>query len=449
MRHMSSKWGMWIQFWNIWFPIFLTQVMMIAGSFCSTAMAGQHSEYDLAGVSVGVNLWLPILLPATGIFAGITPLIGQKLGFGRRDGIPEMIRQSAYVAGIIGILVMGGCFFLLPFIVQALGLDAQVQEIANRFLFYIGWGIIPTFLAVTFRNIIDAHGETKMSLVVMSMGFVVNVLLNYCLIYGRFGFPELGGAGTGLAISVSNAFNCVIFSGILFARRPFSEYAVFHRWDPVNVRLCGDQLRIGIPIGLANFLEISSFTVVGLLITQFGTSIIAAHQAAYNFSELIYTLPMSVGIAATILCSFSLGGKQIQQAYRYARLAQLFTVAVSAFLFVWCYYEMSRVASIYTSDDRLAALISTFIPLAMCFNLADAFGVPIQGALRGYKDVRFVLGVALITYWGVGIGGGIFLEYVTPWGPYAYWFGNIGSVFVAAFLYNMRLRWLQKKLSAQ
>ncbi len=447
MRHTDSKWEMWCQFGKIWFPIFLTQVMMIAGSFCSTAMAGKHSAYDLAGVSVGVNLWLPILIPATGVFAGIMPLIGQQLGFGRRDGIAAMIRQAIYVAVTIGVLVVCVCIYLLPAVVRSLGLEPAVQEIANRFLLYIAWGIIPAFLAVTFRNVIDAHGETNLSLGVMSMGFVVNVVLNYCLIYGHFGFPELGGAGTGIAIAASNLFNCAVFGVILIGYRSFSDYKIFHHWDAMDMNICGDQLRIGIPIGLANFLEISSFAIVGLLITRFGTSVIAAHQAAYNFSELIYTLPMSVGVATTILCSFALGGQRPQQAYRYARLSQLFTVITSALLFVWCYWEMNRVSSIYTSDAGLAALISTFIPFAMCFNLADAFGVPIQGALRGYKDVRFVLMVALITYWGVGIGGGVLLEKITPWGPYAYWMGNIGSVFVAAFLYNYRLRRLHRRMS--
>lgn len=444
MQHVVTTRSMWGQFFSVWLPVFFTQLSLVLGSFFAATMAGHHGRVDLAGVAVGVNLWMPVLMTSIGLFMGVTPIISHLLGANKTETIPTIVRQAIYLAITIGVIVTLLAASAIAPILTILALDPQVHAITYRFLLYIGAGIIPTFVSITLRNIVDAHGLTRISLAIMSCGFLVNIILNYCFIYGIGIFPEMGGAGTGIAIALSNAFNCVCFLLLMTFCSPFKDYRVFS-WESVRFNIWRGQLKIGIPIGGANFLEISLFALIGLLVTAYGTDIIAAHQAANNFSNLAYTLPLSAGIATTILCGYELGGGRRDYALRYARMAQLFTIFIAMMLFVFTYLHMDQVAGLYSSDDDMIALISTFVPFAMCFIFADATGTPIQGALRGYKDVQFIFCISFVCYWLFGLGtGGIFAR-LLDYGPYGYWIGAITGLAAASVSYNLRLIYLNRR----
>lgn len=447
MKHTDERREMWKQFFRVWMPIFFTQLSLIAGSFFAAMMAGRHSTIDLAGVAVGVNLWIPVLMTSIGIFMGITPLISHLLGARTPDNIPSIIRQAIYLSIALGGFALLVFIPILPVFLEGLGLEPAVHRITLSFLSYLGLGMIPTFMSITLRNAVDAHGYTKISLCIMTTGFLINILLNYCLITGYGFFPELGGAGTGLAIALSNTFNCICFFLVLQYASPFKNYRVFSQWEHISFSHWRDQLRIGLPLGAANFLEISLFSVVGLLITGYGTSIIAAHQAANNVSEIIYTLPISASIAATILCGFELGATRYHAARDYARMAQKFTVAVATIIFLFACFHLPQIAAIYTRDPQMIILIASFLPYVLGFVFADAMGTPIQGALRGYKDVNFVFYISLLSYWLVGLCSGYLFANYFGFGPYGYWMGIIAGLFVASICYNLRLIFLHKKLT--
>lgn len=447
MQHTDERRAMWRQFFKVWMPIFFTQLSLVAGSFFAAMMAGRHSTVDLAGVAVGVNLWIPVLMTSIGIFLGITPLISHLLGAGTPANIPSIIRQAVYLSIALGALALLLAIPLLPIFLQGLGLEPSVHYITLHFLTYVGLGMIPTFISITLRNAVDAHGYTKISLAIMTTGFLINILLNYCLITGYGFFPEMGGVGTGLAIALSNTFNCLCFFLVLQYASPFRKYRIFSHWERISFVHWREQLRIGIPLGAANFLEISLFSVVGLLITEYGTSIIAAHQAANNVSEIMYTLPLSAGIAATILCGFELGAARYEAARLYARMAQGFTVVIATGLFLLAVFHLPQIASIYTRDPQMILLIASFLPYALGFVFADATGTPIQGALRGYKDVNFVFYISLVSYWLVGLCLGYLLANHFQFGPYGYWMGIIAGLFIGSIFYNLRLTYLHKKLT--
>ncbi len=445
MQHVTTIRSMWRQFFSVWLPVFLTQLSLVLGSFFAAAMAGHHGRADLAGVAVGVNLWTPILMTSIGLFMGVTPIISHLLGANKTNHISTIIRQAVYLAITIGVTVtIFGAVILHP-LLDMLSLQPEVHDITYRFLLYIGLGIIPTFVSITLRNIVDSHGLTRLSLAIMTCGFFINIILNYCFIYGVGIFPEMGGAGTGVAISLSNVFNCLAFLLLMAFFKPFSQYHLYTS-KKIRTDIWIDQLKIGLPIGCANFLEISLFAIIGLLVTTYGTNIIAAHQAANNFSNLAYTLPLSAGIATTILCGYELGGQRQKFALRYAYIAQSFTVIIAIILFCITFFHMNQIAKIYSSDADMISLISTFVPFALGFIFADATGTPIQGALRGYKDVRYIFYISFICYWLIGLGTGILFAHYFAFGPYGYWIGTITGLIAASIAYNVRLLYLNRHL---
>ena len=434
MQHFDYPRQMWRQFFSIWIPLFLTQLSLVAGGFFAATVAGRHSTVDLAGAAVGVNLWVPVLMTSIGLFMGLTPIISQLLGANQPTNIPSIVRQGIYLSLTVGLVTICMGSFLLPWMLDNLGLEPAVRKVTQGFLTFIAYGIIPCFISVTLRNVVDAHGYTRISLSIMTTGFFLNIILNYVFIDGYGSIPSLGGAGAGLAITISNSVNCLLFFLVMLFLPPFSHY--FARWR--------EQLKIGLPIGGANFLEISLFSIVGLLITSYGTQVIAAHNAANNFSNVLYSLPLSAGIAATILCGFELGAKRFAAALRYARMAQVFTIGVATVLFILAFFNFNSIAGLYTNDPQMITLTASFMVYALMFTFADATGVPIQGALRGYKDVRFVFIVSLLCYWCIGLTLGIFLSHYTNLGPYGYWVGIICGLLAVSIAYNSRLIYLNR-----
>lgn len=444
MQHFDYPRQMWRQFFSIWIPLFLTQLSLVAGGFFAATVAGRHSTVDLAGAAVGVNLWVPVLMTSIGLFMGLTPIISQLLGANQPTNIPSIVRQGIYLSLTVGLVTICMGSFLLPWMLDNLGLEPAVRKVTQGFLTFIAYGIIPCFISVTLRNVVDAHGYTRISLSIMTTGFFLNIILNYVFIDGYGSIPSLGGAGAGLAITISNSVNCLLFFLVMLFLPPFSHYRIFKEWEGLHFARWREQLKIGLPIGGANFLEISLFSIVGLLITSYGTQVIAAHNAANNFSNVLYSLPLSAGIAATILCGFELGAKRFAAALRYARMAQVFTIGVATVLFILAFFNFNSIAGLYTNDPQMITLTASFMVYALMFTFADATGVPIQGALRGYKDVRFVFFVSLLCYWCIGLTLGIFLSHYTNLGPYGYWVGIICGLLAVSIAYNSRLIYLNR-----
>ncbi|MDU0826070.1 MAG: MATE family efflux transporter, partial [Negativicoccus succinicivorans] len=149
MQHFDYPRQMWRQFFSIWIPLFLTQLSLVAGGFFAATVAGRHSTVDLAGAAVGVNLWVPVLMTSIGLFMGLTPIISQLLGANQPTNIPSIVRQGIYLSLTVGLVTICMGSFLLPWMLDNLGLEPAVRKVTQGFLTFIAYGIIPCFISVT------------------------------------------------------------------------------------------------------------------------------------------------------------------------------------------------------------------------------------------------------------------------------------------------------------
>ncbi len=206
-----------------------------------------------------------------------------------------------------------------------------------------------------------------------------------------------------------------------------------------------EQLKIGIPIGAAMFFETSIFSAVTLLMSVYSTYTIAAHQAAMNFASLLYMIPLSVGMALTIAIGFEVGAKRYDHARAYGYIGISGGIFIALFAGLVIYFTRDWVALLYNSNPKVIDLTKQFLIYACFFQLADAFGAPIQGALRGYKDVHVTLMMALISYWVIGLPVGWLLANFTALEPFGYWVGIITGLSCGAIALLARLLYLQRK----
>jgi len=179
--------------------------------------------------------------------------------------------------------------------------------------------------------------------------------------------------------------------------------------------------------------------------SEFGTKIIAAHQAALNFSSFIYMIPLSISMALTILVGFESGAKRFKDARLYSYLGIGGGITIALITGTLLFLFRSNIAYLYSNDPDVVVLISQFMLFGVFFQLSDAVLAPIQGALRGYKDVNVTFIMALVSFWVIGLPFGYLLAKSTQLGPFGYWLGLITGLAVGAITLSYRLIYVQKK----
>ncbi|MCT8138173.1 MATE family efflux transporter [Anaerobacillus sp. CMMVII] len=432
-------------FLYILLPILVTQFALFSMNFFDTMMSGNVSSNDLAGVAIGSSLWVPIFTGLSGILMAATPIIAHLIGANNKKTVPYTVVQGIYLSIVLAIIVIViGILFLNP-ILNFMNLDDVVRNIAKNYLIALAFGIFPLFSYTILRSFIDALGHTRITMIITLLSLPINIFFNYILIFGKLGFPQLGGIGAGVASSIT--YWCIFLISIYFIHRitPFAEYNIFRDWPKISLHSWKELLKIGVPSGLAIFCETSIFAAVTLLMSQYNTITIAAHQAAINFASFLYMLPLSISMALTITVGFEVGAKRYKDAKSYSYLGiglgLLLGILCSVILLVF----NEQVGMLYTNEPEVLALISQFLIFAIFFQMSDAVGAPLQGALRGYKDVNVTFLLAVLSFWIIGLPLGYTLATFTELGAFGYWIGLITGLATGAVFLFIRLQYVQKR----
>jgi len=423
----------------------ITQFSLIGGTFIAIFLTGQYSTIDLAGVATGYNIWLLFYIFAQGTLMGITPIISQLLGAKKTDDISTIFYQGLYIGtGLACIILIIGLLGLRP-LLTALNLELAAAEVCIGYLKAYAIGLFPLLWVNTLRNTVDSHGLTHYSMAIVFTSFIVNVFLNYALIFGHFGFPEIGGVGAAYGIAGACWTNFILFSLVLLLHPKLKGYRIFKDFSKPSFHYIREQLHIGIPIGFSIFLEASIFSIAGLLMVHFGSAVVAAHQSVISFTNVFYCLPLSIAMASTIAVAYELGAGRKQEAIQYSYISRILAIVLAIMICTFTFTNMDAIADLFTNDDEVYKLIYSFLGYGVFFSAIDAIGTPLQGILRAYKDVKVVLYISLISYWGVCFPTAYILANNPNYGPFGVWIGLLASVLVAGILFTWRTWYIQRQ----
>ncbi|MCU9613609.1 MATE family efflux transporter [Caldibacillus lycopersici] len=432
-------------FFIIFLPIFITQIGLSLMNFFDTTMSGQYSAQDLAGVAIAGSIWSPVYTGLNGILLAVTPIVSHLLGAKKNNEVAKSILQAIYVALVISLLmIIAGALFLSP-ILNLMDLEPAVRKIAFQYLCTMAFGIFPLLIYNVLRCFIEALGQTRITMFITLLALPINAGFNYLFIFGKFGFPALGGVGAGIATSITYWFVVFIAIYIVHKKSPFLEYNIFRKIYPVLFTKWKELLTLGLPIGLSIFFETSIFSAITMLMSKYDTYTIASYQAAVNFTSILYMVPLSVSMALTILVGFEIGAKRQKHAKQYSWLGIGLSVFISLFSATILYCFKYEIAGFYTNDSQVLQLTAAFLLYSLFFQVSDAIQASVQGALRGYKDVNITFVTTLIAYWVVGLPVGYSLANFTNLGPYGYWIGLIVGLSAGAIGLAARLIHIQKK----
>jgi len=433
------------QFFAVLLPILITQISIMSTGFFDTVMAGHLSQIDLAGVAVGTNLFLPFFGLFLGIISGLTPVLAQLYGAEKTHKIGFIVKQGFYWAAGLAVLFIAAGYLAVPRIMPLMNLEPEVAHIASYYLVAVSFGIFPVFLAGVLRNFIDSHGKTRLTMAITICTVPINIVLNYIFMYGVLGIPSFGGVGAGIGTAVAFLMNFLLNAVAVTKMEPFHSYHVFSNLPRPGFAEWRKQLSVGIPIGFTMFCEQSIFGAVGLLMTAYGTTVVAAHQAAMSFTTVVYMLPLSVSMTLTILIGYEVGAKRFDDAKRYIMLSRVLTLILVGTIAVVLTQFRGEVAALYTNSAEVKPLLRTFLVYAFAMQLADSINAPLQGALRGYKDVHVTFLLAVLSFWVIGLPAGWLIANFTALQAYGYWLGLIAGILVGAVLLQFRLRQIQRR----
>lgn len=445
-------------------PICGAQLAQAGMSVVDVMMTGRQSPTALAAVSVGSSLWMPLMLFMTGTLMGLTPIVAHLLGGQRHTEIRPAVHQALWLALALGTVSAALLWLIVMPIFDVMEVPADVAQTSAAYLAAVALGMPGIALFQALRAFSDGMNHTRPALWISLVGLSVNIPANYVLIYGGdglidlfgMGFPKslqqlpaLGALGCGIATALS--MWTMALAMMLYTRRGH-VYGAVQLWGHLSApqwRGIRELIVVGVPIGVAIFVEITLFTLIALFIASFGEITVAAHQVALSYTTILFMLPMSLSMALTVRVGNTLG----QQRSSHARLVAWNGIAVSLVIalinstLLWLTGEW--VISLYTTDPNVQALAASLVTLAIFYQVSDSLQANLAGALRGYKDTRIVMVITVLSYWLVGLGGGHWLgnqgAFSAPMGVHGYWIGLIAGLSTAALLLGWRLHSISRQ----
>jgi multidrug resistance protein, MATE family len=427
-------------------PIMVAQLAQMANGVIDTIMAGHASARDLAAVGIGTGIWGPVLLFFIGLLSALQPLVSGCRGAEHHSRIMPITWQGLYIA-FVGAFMMAGILTHVRPIFELLGLDGQTTNIAQGYLDALAWGIPAVLLLNALRGLTDGMGHPRIIMAFSLISTVLNLPFNYLFIFGfsvgDWHVPAMGGVGCGWATAASNWIAVIALLIYLNRSRDYQEFHLIGDWAKPDWIEIKHILHLGLPIGLAMFVEVSMFCAIALFLSPLGPTVIAGHQVVLNAISLTFMVPLSLGMALTLRVSYLIGAEEHFKARLLARSAIFLGLGIACVNAPILFFSRSVIAALYTTDNQVQTIAIQLFALGAIFQIADVTQVTMINVLRGYKDTKIPMFIMLFSFWCVCLPLGYILTFKdwlhAPMGAAGFWAALIAGLTCAAFLLTIRV----------
>ena len=416
-------------------PVVVGMVASFSMNFVDTVMAGRlpDKEIALAGIATGGAIWSAVLMFALGVLMALQPVVAQLDGAGNRSEGGAAVRQGLWIAlaaaiPFVLILLSGGTTL------QWMLIDPEIVPTSVEYMDALAYGAPAICLLLLLRFFSEGSGYTKPTMYMGLMGVMLNVPLNYVLMFGKLGMPALGAKGCGYATSVVIWSQLAMMFCYVRWHGHFRDYELFKRWDWPQWATISKLLKIGLPIGTAIFVEGSLFIGAALLIARLGALPASAHLIAINYSALMFMIPLGLASAVTTRVGNALGRGE-PQAARYAGMIGLLLVLFTQTLSAATMFLIPEfIVRIYTSDPAITSIAVGLLFYSAIFQYSDGIQICAAGALRGLKDTLVPMFINIFSFLLIGLSVGYYLTFNKEMGPAGMWIGMITGLSFGAFL---------------
>ncbi|HEX3861554.1 MAG TPA: MATE family efflux transporter [Stellaceae bacterium] len=423
-------------------PLAAANLAQMAMGVTDTVMVGALGAVPLAAVGLGAGFYFISAVVCQGVLTAVAPLAAFSLGAGDRAAALRVGGSGLILAMLLGLPVIGS-MMVAARLLDLLGYDHELADQIGRFLHAVAWGA-PGFLGfAALRSLLSALLRTRAVMLVIAVCLPANAALNWVFIYGHFGLPRLGLVGSGYASAINQWLMFLGLAAALWGLPRPPGHRLFGGLAGIAADL-RRILRLGLPIGGIQALEIGVFTLSAALMGLFGANALAAHQIAINCASITFMVPLGIGQAATVRVAAARGAGAPVAARRAVLVALGLGsgIMVLSALALWTMPRPIVGAYVAIGDPanhQLVTLALEFLAIAAAFQIVDGTQAVAAGALRGYQDTTVPLLLAGIGYWGIGFAGGWVLAFPLGFGPVGLWWGFVLGLATVAVLLTARV----------
>ena len=422
----------------------LSMLGQVMTGVADSVMVGWTGAVPLAAASFANTFFNVLLYFCIGVSYAITPLVAQAIGAQNPLKVNAILRHGLLINLTVGLVVMGIIYLMRP-LMDHMGQPDEVVKLGVPYLQIITASILPTMVYQTFRQFCEGLQHTRMAMVVIIGSNLINILLNYLLIFGVAGFPELGLAGAGWATFVARCVMAVAMAVYVLKAGAFRSFQPTFLFGKYKKELFLKLLHLGIPAGSQFIFEAGAFGFSAIMMGWIGTIPLAAHQIAMNLATISYMGTSGLGAAATIKVGNYLGqGDQVnlrRSAFAMFGMAA-FIMACWAALFI---ILRKFLPQLYISDGAVIEAASLLLIIAAFFQLSDGVQVVCAGALRGLQDVKIPSLLIFVAYWIISLPIGYLLAFPAGLGATGIWIGLLTGLTLTAVAMIIRFNRLSSR----
>ncbi len=419
-------------------PLVGGQLGLMLMNTTDTVMLGWYGVEELAAGVLATQAYFIVMIFGAGIGQALVPMVGQAVGSDDQRAVRRMVRMGLWLAVLYALVTMP-LFFFGEEILLSLGQDPTVAVLAGQYLVISVWALYPTLLANSLRAFLSAVEHAQIILWSTLTAALANGVINYMLIFGNWGAPELGIRGAAIATLLVN----ILMFGAMAAyitvhqrTRPYEVFARFWRADwPAFIEL----FKLGLPIGIGIVAEVGMFTLASIMVGWLGVTSLAAHGIVMQIAAIAFMVPLGMSQAATVRVSNALGRKDAINLARAAHSVMIVAVCFAMFSATLFFSVPEFLVGLFLDETQegVAAVASYAVPLlfvAAIFQLVDSAQIIAVGQLRGLKDTKIPMLFALFSYWGVGMSVAYLLGIRLELGGVGIWTGLASGLAVACLL---------------
>lgn len=384
-------------------PLYIGNILHMGMGVTDTVVAGWKGEVDLAAVAMGFSISGTIMIAGGVVLTILSAMISRLRGAGA-DGKAGLYLNNGKVLAICLTVVEVVLMFAASYVFNYVTDNAELAAKAQRYVWFMLLGVPGNMLMRVVVANFEGYGQTRPAMFVSLCGVLINIPLNMIFVFGWGPVPSLGGSGCGLATAIVNwcMFFCML-AIMLGSRQHRGRARQMLALRCPDWSLIRQTVRLGLPVGVASLCEMSFFNLVTLIIAPLGEVVVSAQQVAINLSGIIFMLPLSLGIAASIRAAYHVGARRRVDFNAMVRTLLVVTYTLVSIFMVLTILFRRDIVGLYTNSEEIISLASVLLVFCAVYQIPDATQVLMSGLLRGCHDTAIITWSNISSYWIVGL----------------------------------------------
>ena len=421
-------------------PIMIGQLGIIILSFADTMMVGRCGTAELAAASFVNNMFNLVIVFSTGFSYGLTPVVGNHYGRGECSSVGRVLKNGLAVNAVValGLMLLMGLLYLN---IHRLGQPVELLPLMRPYYIVLLISLLFVLLFNAFKQFADGITDTVTPMFVLLGGNVLNIFLNWVLIYGKLGAPAMGLLGAGVATLTARVVMLLVFVLVFFTARRYRPYVHGFRESRINRQDFVLLNKMGMPVGLQMGMETASFSLSTIMVGWLGTVALAAHQVMLTVGQLGFMMYYGMAAAVAVKASNYHGQNDLPAVKATASVGFRIILVMAAMVCVPLLLFRDSVGLLFTESADVAAMVATLVIPFVVYQFGDGLQCNYSNALRGISDVKMVSVYAFIAYFVISLPSAYLFGFVFDWGLTGIWLSFPLGLTTAGLLFYRRFRY--------